>query len=186
MQWCDITLPLLSCIKRVVWSWNWSCDGTRAFPGHRMPCNVINKAGSMERGKILVKNQKEALAGPDPPPWFHFSIFTDQHTRQKMVALWTVTHKHVKQKILVHTHTHTYYWLPSHTQIQLTQLESLPRILPLIITSSQGPTWSWWDSKLVLRPKNSLQQKKSCAGVGALFQVPVIQGNTIQWGGQFD
>lgn len=60
----------------------------------------------MERGKILVKNQKEALAGPDPPPWFHFSIFTDQHTRQKMVALWTVTHKHVKQKILVHTHTH--------------------------------------------------------------------------------
>lgn len=66
----------------------------------------------MERGKILVKNQKEALAGPDPPPWFHFSIFTDQHTLahdRKMVALWTVTHKHVKQKVLVHTQTTGYH-----------------------------------------------------------------------------
>lgn len=62
---------------------------------------------------------------------------------------------HSKQTLIV-ARTHTYSWLKSvpkdtlkqlftqqlapHTQTQLTQLESLSRILPLIINSSQDPT----------------------------------------------
>lgn len=74
-----------------------------------------------------------------------------------MVALWTLTHMHSKQTLIA-ARTHTYSWLKSvpedghtrkqlftqqlapHTQTQLTQLESLSRILPLIVNSSQGPT----------------------------------------------
>lgn len=114
------------------------------------------------REEILVRKSKEALVGPDPPPWFHFSIFADQHTLANAIT-WLpsghLTHMQSKQTSMVaRTHTHTYYWLPfvpkdghthkqlftqqlaPHTQTQLTQLESLSKILALIINSSEDPT----------------------------------------------
>lgn len=50
-------VELLSCMKRVFWSWNKSCDERKAFPGHRMPCNAVNKAAPWKE-EILVKNQR--------------------------------------------------------------------------------------------------------------------------------
>lgn len=92
---------------------------------------------------------------------------------------------HIHKQLFTHQ-------LPPHTQTQLTQLESLSRILPLIINS---PTLLHMQSHRgnPLEPCETLSpdqkwhciEKRGCAGVGALFQVPVQPRNTME-GGQFD